>query len=86
MSVQLPQFLALTLRDPTTLQVKKKKMVILGVEVFLCPSPTPFIIAEGAQSQDSLLVERRTRDRKVASSNPGKSGWRIFFSGVNYLC
>ena len=24
-----------------------------------------------------LLVERRTRDRKVASSNPGRSGGRI---------
>ena len=25
-------------------------------------------------------LERRTRDRKVASSNPGRSGGRIFFS------
>ena len=37
-------------------------------------------------SLDSLLVERRTRDRKVASSNPGKSGGRIFFSRVNFVC
>ena len=29
-------------------------------------------------SRDSLLVERRTRDGKVASSNPGRSGGRIF--------
>ena len=28
-------------------------------------------------SRDSLLGERRTRDRKVASSNPGRSGGRI---------
>ena len=28
-------------------------------------------------------LERRTRDRKVASSNPGR---RIFFSGVNFVC
>ena len=28
-------------------------------------------------SQDSLLVELRTRDRKVSSSNPGRSGGRI---------
>ena len=30
--------------------------------------------------------ERRTRDRKVASSNPGSSGGRIFFSRVNFVC
>ena len=36
-------------------------------------------------SRDSLLVERRTRDRKVASSNPGRSGGRIFFSRVNFV-
>ena len=29
-------------------------------------------------------LERRTRDRKVASSNPGRSGGRIFFSRVNF--
>ena len=34
------------------------------------------ITAKG--SGDSLLVERRTRDRKVASLNPGGSGGRIF--------
>ena len=31
-------------------------------------------------------LERRTRDRKVASSNPGRSGWRIFCSRVNLVC
>ena len=31
-------------------------------------------------------LERRTRDRKVPGSNPGRSGARIFFSGVNFLC
>ena len=29
---------------------------------------------------------RQTRDRKVASSIPGRSGRRIFFSRVNCLC
>ena len=33
-----------------------------------------------------MLVERRTRDRRVASSNPGRSGRGIFFSRVNFLC
>ena len=31
-------------------------------------------------------LERWTHDRKVASSNPGRSGGRIFFSRVNFLC
>ena len=31
-------------------------------------------------------LERRTRNRKVASSNPGRSGGRIFFSGVTFVC
>ena len=35
---------------------------------------------------DSLLVKRRTRVRKVAGSNPGWSGGRIFFSRVNFVC
>ena len=33
-----------------------------------------------------MLVERRTRDRKVASSNPDRSGGRMFFSKVNFVC
>ena len=32
------------------------------------------------------LEERRTRDRKVAGSNPGRSGGRIFFPIVNFVC
>ena len=31
-------------------------------------------------------LERLTRDRKVASSNPGRSSRRIFFSRVNFVC
>ena len=31
-------------------------------------------------------LERRTRDRKIASSNPDRSGRRIFFSRVNFVC
>ena len=37
-------------------------------------------------TRDSFLVERRTCDRKVASSNPGRGGGRIFFSRVNFAC
>ena len=32
----------------------------------------------------SSVVGRRTRDRKVAGSIPGRSGGRIFFSRVHY--
>ena len=35
--------------------------------------------------EDSLVVERRTRDRKVAGSSPGRSGGRNFFSLVILL-
>ena len=31
-------------------------------------------------------LECRTHDRKVAGLNPGRSGGRIFFSQVNFLC
>ena len=33
----------------------------------------------------SLLVRAPTRDRMVASSNPGRSGGRIFFSRANFV-
>ena len=35
--------------------------------------------------RDGLLEERRTRDRKVVSSSPGRSGGIIFFSIVSFL-
>ena len=38
------------------------------------------------RSRDGGLEEPRTHDRKVASSNPGRSGGRIFFSRVNFVC
>ena len=31
-------------------------------------------------------LERRTRDRQVSGSSPGRSGWRIFYPRVNFLC
>ena len=34
----------------------------------------------------ALWLERRTRDPKVAGSNPCRSGGRIFFSRVSFLC
>ena len=43
-------------------------------------------ILAGLGSRDKLLVKRRTRDRMVESSNPGRSGGIIFFSRVNFVC
>ena len=37
-------------------------------------------------SQDNLLIECWAHDWKVVSSNPGRSGGRIFFSRVNFAC
>ena len=42
--------------------------------------------ATGQQGGDSLSEEHRTHDRKVSSSNPGRSHKRIFFSRVNFEC
>jgi len=35
---------------------------------------------------DISVVAHRTRDRKVEGSSPHRSGGRIFFSRVNFLC
>ena len=32
------------------------------------------------------VIKRRTHDRKVAGSSPDRSGGRIFFFRVNFLC
>ena len=47
----------------------------------------PDIVARASLgSQDTVWLERRTLDRKVASSNPGRSGGRIFFPRLNFAC
>ena len=43
----------------------------------ISPSPHHLVLFRGVGIASWL--ERRTRDRKVASSNPGRSGGRIFF-------
>ena len=45
---------------------------------------TPQLCLRGAAIAQWL--ESRTRDQKVMGSNPRRSGGRIFFSGVNFLC
>ena len=45
---------------------------------FICPADSGAGIAQ--------RLEHQTRDRKVAGSNPCRSGGRIFFSRVNFLC
>ena len=43
-----------------------------------------YILQPIVNNRDSLLVERQTRDRIVANSNPGGSGGRLFFQ--SQLC
>ena len=50
----------------------------------ICPSGHLWPVHRGAGIAQRL--ERRTRDRKVAGSNPCWSGGIIFFSRVNFLC
>ena len=45
--------------------------------VFTCHCGNTVVEQTPNKSRDGLLAERRTRDRKVASSNPGRSGERI---------
>ena len=39
-----------------------------------------------ARAGIALVLECRTRDRKVPGSSPGRSGGRTFFSSVHFLC
>ena len=55
-------------------------MVFVQTCVFICLHIAVYVNIQGYMSQDSLLVERWTRDQKVVSLNPGRSGRRIFFS------
>ena len=48
-------------------------------------STLQFVVRSG-QSGLARWLERWTVDRKVASSSPGRSGGRIFFSRVNFVC
>ena len=43
---------------------------------------------QGSLAEEGIaqMLERRTRDRKVPGSSPGRSGGRIFFSRFNFLC
>ena len=48
----------------------------------LCPQ----LLSQQWRAWVAQWLERRTRDRKVAGSSPGRSGGRIFFSRVNFYC
>ena len=70
-------------------QLAKDSLELKGVRGVLCgqfynhthSSPTPLKGAGIAQ-----WLERRTRDWKVASSNPRRNGGIIFISRVDFLC
>ena len=58
----------------------------------LCHGDHPYIFMVGFSLKKTpgagiaQWLERRTRDRKIAGSNPCWSGGRIFFSRVNFPC
>ena len=59
-------------------------MIILIVCVCVCVCVRVCVNTDRYGWDSSVqLIERRTRDRKVPSSIPGRSGGRIFFSRVN---
>ena len=45
-----------------------------------------FITNSVQYTRTACWLERRTRDRNVARSNPGRSGGKFFFSRVNLVC
>ena len=57
-----------------------------AVESFRWCSVMPVSIELTQGAGVACWLERQTRDRKVASSNPGRSGGRIFFSRVKFVC
>ena len=56
------------------------------VFLFLCPQIPVAVDACVFLAGIAQWLERRTRDRKVAGSNPCWGSGRIFFSRVNFLC
>ena len=55
---------------------------VLSLEIFArAKSPISYMV-----DRITCWLERWTHDQKVASSNLGKSGERIFFCRVNFVC
>ena len=68
-------------------------MMMMMMMMMVCCSGEVEIHLEPKQHSTSVIImgivqwlERRTRDWKVTSSNPCRSGGIIFFSRVNFLC
>ena len=57
-----------------------------GFEICLFIKKTNIQIPQSQRVGLSQLIERRTCDGKVASSNPSRSGRRFFLSRVNFVC
>ena len=76
------------------LQFRNSKILYcILYKIFPLPPPPPpptFITVSPCLSHYitgiAQWLERRVRDWKVAGSNPCRSGGRIFFSRVNFLC
>ena len=62
------------------------RWVYISLELFYFVSLTSSCSLTPRGAGIAQWLERRTRDRKVLGSSPGRSGGRIFFSRVNILC
>ena len=60
--------------------------IVKWFRIFILHLQAKFCEYEKSENGIAQWLERRTRDWKVAGSNPCRSGGRIFFSMVNFLC
>ena len=58
----------------------------LSLVVLCVTAVVPFVVWPCAMTRDSSVVEWWAHDRKVLGSSPSRSGRRMFFSRLNFLC
>ena len=84
-----------TLSNHTNLSLVIHTCIIMNVRYIydcviisfcLCPLTVPVTCYDSYGVGIAQWLQRWTRDWKVAGSNPCRSGGRIFFSMVNFLC
>ena len=63
-----------------------KALLVLGIPPCHPRTTELCTVAKRYPAGVAQWLERRTLDRKVPGSSPGRSGGRIFFSRVNFLC
>ena len=59
---------------------------IISLYLYVCVHSINCVNAYTLGSGDNSVLEQQTQDQKVLGLSPGRSGRRIFFSRVNFLC